>query len=104
MRTNTPSGAPSLVLPKARGRPPTELGGKNALLAFADVDSDAVAGGIVAGMNFAGCGQSCGSTPRAFLHKDIHDAVLVRLRPRGMPSRAPGLTQDKNIHLRFGAC
>ena len=46
-----------------------ELGGKNALIAFADADPDAVAAGIVAGMNFAWCGQSCGSTSRAFLHE-----------------------------------
>jgi betaine-aldehyde dehydrogenase len=27
-------------------------------------------------MNFAWCGQSCGSTSRAFLHAAIHDRVL----------------------------
>ena len=56
-----------------------ELGGKNALIAFPDADPDEVAGAVVAGMNFTWCGQSCGSTSRAFLHADIHDAVLERV-------------------------
>ncbi len=56
-----------------------ELGGKNALIAFADADPDAVAQAMVAGMNFAWCGQSCGSTSRVFLHDSIHDAVLARV-------------------------
>src|SRR3546814_11356404 len=30
-------------------------------------------------MNFAWCGQSCGSTSRAFIHEDIYDAVLARI-------------------------
>src|SRR5437870_3269632 len=55
-----------------------ELGGKNALIAYPDADPDEVAQGVIAGMNFTWCGQSCGSTSRAFLHADIHDAVLER--------------------------
>ena len=39
-----------------------ELGGKNALIAFADADPAEVADAMIAGMNFAWCGQSCGST------------------------------------------
>ena len=54
-------------------------------------------------MNFAWCGQSCGSTSRALLHKDIHGAVLVQLRPRGMLAELLAYTQEKNIHVRFGA-
>ncbi|WP_029008724.1 aldehyde dehydrogenase family protein [Azospirillum halopraeferens] len=57
-----------------------ELGGKNALIACPDADVEKVARGIVAGMNFAWCGQSCGSTSRAFVHADIHDAVAERVR------------------------
>ena len=56
-----------------------ELGGKNALIAFPDADPGEVAEAVVAGMNFAWCGQSCGSTSRAFLHADIHEAVLARI-------------------------
>lgn len=56
-----------------------ELGGKNALIALPDSEPAAVADALVAGMNFAWCGQSCGSTSRAFLHEAIHDAVLDEL-------------------------
>ncbi len=70
-----------------------ELGGKNALIAYPDADLDKVAAGVVRGMNFAWCGQSCGSTSRAFLHDSLHDAVLDRVtalvravRP-GLPTR-----------------
>ena len=56
-----------------------ELGGKNALIAFPDADPDEVADAVIAGMNFTWCGQSCGSTSRAFLHADIHDQVLERV-------------------------
>jgi betaine-aldehyde dehydrogenase len=59
-----------------------ELGGKNALVAFADADPDLVAEGIAAGMNFTWCGQSCGSTSRAFVHAAIYEAVLERLAAR----------------------
>ena len=59
-----------------------ELGGKNALIAYPDADPDEVAAGCVDGMNYTWCGQSCGSTSRAFLHADIHDAVLERVRAR----------------------
>jgi len=56
-----------------------ELGGKNPMIVFPDVDLDAAARAAVAGMNFAWQGQSCGSTSRLLLHADIHDAVLERV-------------------------
>ena len=70
-----------------------ELGGKNALIAYPDADPDDVAGGVVAGMNFTWCGQSCGSTSRAFVHADIHDAVLERVKDR-MRAFQPGIATD----------
>jgi betaine-aldehyde dehydrogenase len=57
-----------------------ELGGKNALIAFPDADLDAVSAAMVDGMNFTWCGQSCGSTSRAFIHEIIYDAVLERAK------------------------
>ena len=57
-----------------------ELGGKNALIAFPDADLDAVSGAVVDGMNFTWCGQSCGSTSRAFIHEKIYDAVIERAK------------------------
>ena len=70
-----------------------ELGGKNALIAFADADPDEVAGGVIAGMNFTWCGQSCGSTSRAFLHEKIHDAVIERIKIR-IQAFKPGIPTD----------
>lgn len=57
-----------------------ELGGKNALIAYPDADPAKVAAGAVQGMNFTWCGQSCGSTSRIFLHEDIHDEVVRRIK------------------------
>lgn len=59
-----------------------ELGGKNALIAFADADPDDVAAAAIAGMNFGWCGQSCGSTSRAMIHRAIYDRVLDRIAAR----------------------
>ncbi len=56
-----------------------ELGGKNALIAYGDADSDSIASALVQGMNLAWCGQSCGSTSRAFVHADIYDDVLAQI-------------------------
>ena len=70
-----------------------ELGGKNALIAYPDADADEVAAGVVAGMNFTWCGQSCGSTSRAFVHASIYDAVLERVRVR-VGAFVPGIATD----------
>src|SRR5438552_15444597 len=70
-----------------------ELGGKNALIAYPDADPDEVAGAVIAGMNFTWCGQSCGSTSRAFLHEEIHDAVLDRMKAR-ITAFKPGVPTD----------
>jgi betaine-aldehyde dehydrogenase len=56
-----------------------ELGGKNALIAYPDADPEEVAAAVVGGMNFTWCGQSCGSTSRAFVHEAIYDAVVQRI-------------------------
>jgi betaine-aldehyde dehydrogenase len=70
-----------------------ELGGKNALIAFADADPEEVAKAVVEGMNFGWCGQSCGSTSRAFIHESLHDAVLERIC-NGLADFVPGLPTD----------
>jgi len=70
-----------------------ELGGKNALIGYPDADPDAVAAGVIAGMNFTWCGQSCGSTSRAFLHEKIHDAVIEKVRER-IKYYKPGIPTD----------
>jgi betaine-aldehyde dehydrogenase len=75
-----------------------ELGGKNALIAFADADLDAVSAAVVDGMNFTWCGQSCGSTSRAFVHEKIYDAVLERARDQIKRYR-PGLPTDPSTTM-----
>ncbi len=56
-----------------------ELGGKNPMIVFPDVDIDEVAEAAVKGMNFTWSGQSCGSLSRLMLHESIYDAVLERV-------------------------
>lgn len=58
-----------------------------------DVDPDEVADGVIAGMNFTWCGQSCGSTSRVFLHAAIRDAVVERVKKR-MSQFKPGDPTD----------
>lgn len=71
-----------------------ELGGKNALVAYADADLGRLVDGIIAGMNFTWSGQSCGSTSRVFLHESIHDTVLDAVA-RLLPTRhKPGIPTD----------
>jgi len=75
-----------------------ELGGKNALIACPDADPDAVADAAIAGMNFTWAGQSCGSTSRAYIHDDIHDAVTARLAER-LQSLHPGLPTERGTRM-----
>lgn len=60
-----------------------ELGGKNPLVIFPDVDVEKAADAAVAGMNFTVCqGQSCGSNSRVFVHQSIHDEFCELVRER----------------------
>src|SRR6266567_6223430 len=70
-----------------------ELGGKNALIAFPDADLEAVSAAVVDGMNFTWCGQSCGSTSRAFIHEKIYDAVIERAKA-SIKRYKPGIPTD----------
>ncbi|MFQ5851839.1 MAG: aldehyde dehydrogenase family protein [Candidatus Binatia bacterium] len=57
-----------------------ELGGKNPMIVFPDAEIDKAVESSVTGMNFHWCqGQSCGSTSRLFLHRDIHDEFLEKV-------------------------
>ena len=75
-----------------------ELGGKNALIAYPDADPDEVAGGVVGGMNFTWCGQSCGSTSRAFIHEKIYDAVLAKMKTKIVHFK-PGIATDRSTTM-----
>jgi betaine-aldehyde dehydrogenase len=70
-----------------------ELGGKNALIAYPDADPNEVAAGVIGGMNFTWCGQSCGSTSRAFIHEKIYDAVLAKVKEKAAYFK-PGIPTD----------
>jgi betaine-aldehyde dehydrogenase len=70
-----------------------ELGGKNALIAYPDADPAEVAAAVVAGMNFTWCGQSCGSTSRAFVHDAIYERVLEEIATRVRAFR-PGIATE----------
>lgn len=70
-----------------------ELGGKNALIAYPDADIPRTVAGAISGMNFAWCGQSCGSTSRLFVHQDIHDEVLNGLLEK-ITSFRPGIPTE----------
>ncbi|QBR04130.1 aldehyde dehydrogenase family protein [Paraburkholderia pallida] len=59
-----------------------ELGGKNPMIVFPDVDLDAVAESAVQGMNFTWQGQSCGSNSRLLIHEEIYEAVLAKVVER----------------------
>ncbi|MGI8516201.1 MAG: aldehyde dehydrogenase family protein [Acidimicrobiia bacterium] len=54
-----------------------ELGGKNPMIVFPDMDPKEAALAAVRGMNFTRVqGQSCGSTSRLLLHVDIHHETV----------------------------
>ncbi|OIQ94199.1 2-formylbenzoate dehydrogenase [mine drainage metagenome] len=54
-----------------------ELGGKNPLIIYPDVDIEKAAAAAVAGMNFTvSQGQSCGSNSRVFVHSRIKDQLI----------------------------
>ncbi len=50
-----------------------ECGGKNPIVVFPDADIEKAVDGVVNGMNLTFQGQSCGSTSRLIVHRDIHD-------------------------------
>ncbi|MCR3721224.1 MULTISPECIES: aldehyde dehydrogenase family protein [Prauserella salsuginis group] len=56
-----------------------ELGGKSANIVFDDADLDRAAHGAIAGI-FAAAGQSCVAGSRLLVHRDIHDALIARIR------------------------
>ncbi len=57
-----------------------ELGGKSPSIVYPDVDEDWVVDGVIAGMRFTRQSQSCTAGSRLFLHADIFDSFLDKLR------------------------
>jgi acyl-CoA reductase-like NAD-dependent aldehyde dehydrogenase len=57
-----------------------ELGGKSPSIVYPDADEDWVVDGVIAGMRFTRQSQSCTAGSRLFLHADIFDGFLDKLR------------------------
>jgi betaine-aldehyde dehydrogenase len=76
-----------------------ELGGKNPMIVFPDIDPDAAAAGAIKGMNITVCaGQSCGSNSRVFVHRDIYDEFSARTAERLEDLRiGPAYVEDTDV-------
>jgi len=59
-----------------------ELGGKSPSIVFPDADEDWVVDGIIAAMRFTRQSQSCTAGSRMFLHADIFDSFLDKLKTK----------------------
>jgi betaine-aldehyde dehydrogenase len=59
-----------------------ELGGKSPSIVYPDANEDWVADGVVAAMRFTRQSQSCTAGSRLFLHVDIFESFLDKLRSR----------------------
>jgi acyl-CoA reductase-like NAD-dependent aldehyde dehydrogenase len=59
-----------------------ELGGKSPSIVFPDANEDWVVDGIIAAMRFTRQSQSCTAGSRLFLHADIFDSFLDRLKEK----------------------
>ncbi|MGA8706514.1 MAG: aldehyde dehydrogenase family protein [Steroidobacteraceae bacterium] len=71
-----------------------ELGGKNAMIIYPDADIPKAIEVAVRGMNFAWCGQSCGSTSRLFIHEDVYQTVLAGVLT-AIKQFKPGIPTDR---------
>jgi betaine-aldehyde dehydrogenase len=59
-----------------------ELGGKSPSIVYPDADEEWVVDGVIAGMRFTRQSQSCTAGSRLFLHADIFDSFLDKLRTK----------------------
>jgi acyl-CoA reductase-like NAD-dependent aldehyde dehydrogenase len=59
-----------------------ELGGKSPSIIYPDANEDWVVDGVIAAMRFTRQSQSCTAGSRLFLHADIFDCFLGKLRNR----------------------
>jgi acyl-CoA reductase-like NAD-dependent aldehyde dehydrogenase len=71
-----------------------ELGGKNPIVVFPDADIDNAVDGVVRGMNFNFQSQSCGSTSRLLVHRDIHDTFVEAVAKKFSSLRVGMPTED----------
>jgi acyl-CoA reductase-like NAD-dependent aldehyde dehydrogenase len=76
-----------------------ELGGKNPIVVFEDADPLEAADATVRGMNFMRVqGQSCGSTSRLIVHRDLRAAVTEEILAR-VEKIAIGLPEEEGTQM-----
>jgi betaine-aldehyde dehydrogenase len=75
-----------------------ELGGKNPLILFPDVDPAEAAEAAIGAMNLNRAGQSCSSTSRVFVHRDLHDRFVEVLLQKLATLRV-GLPEDDQSQM-----
>lgn len=76
-----------------------ELGGKNAMVVFPDVDLDQAVEGAIYGMNLDVCqGQSCGSNSRILVHSRIYDE-FVSLMAAKLDEYRVGIAYDEDTDV-----
>ena len=77
--------------------PTMELGGKNALLVFADADLDATLAAALEGL-FFNQGEACTATARLLVHDDVHDEFVERFTAAALRLVVgDGLDEDTDI-------
>ena len=59
-----------------------ELGGKSPSIVYPDADEDWTVDGVIAAMRFTRQSQSCTAGSRLFLHEDVFDSFLSKLKER----------------------
>jgi betaine-aldehyde dehydrogenase len=75
-----------------------ELGGKNPIVVFPDAGIDKAVDGVVRGMNFNFQSQSCGSTSRLIVHRELHDTFVEAVAERFRSLRI-GLPTDEATEI-----
>jgi acyl-CoA reductase-like NAD-dependent aldehyde dehydrogenase len=76
-----------------------ELGGKNPFIVYPDADVEVVAEAAVLGMNYTrNQGQSCGSTSRLLVHKDVARSVTEAVIDRVSRIKL-GLPEDDSTEM-----
>ncbi|MFI6350217.1 aldehyde dehydrogenase family protein [Streptomyces sp. NPDC050560] len=76
-----------------------ELGGKNAMVVFPDVDLDAATEGAIYGMNLDVCqGQSCGSNSRILVHSRIYDEFVATMAAK-LGAYRVGVAYDESTDI-----
>jgi betaine-aldehyde dehydrogenase len=74
-----------------------ELGGKNPIVVFPEADVEQAIDGALRGMAFTWQGQSCGSTSRLLVHRDVYADVVDALAERiGRMRPGPALSPDSD--------